>query len=429
MKYKKSYDEKSEDAGIQSSKQPRSSKKSSLPEKITANKINNNDYIQQQLLGNLHVNGQSNVNYSSIEKSLIDKLKIECYVSGKEVLWLQFEKLTKGQQQAFLADIYKLSKESYELPKKHDWAIWEKHFSRLSQMPLEDEEAYREVRDHEQLDVQSFFEIKVEQFLSPYREIVLWLNYKGNHQNKVNILQRFEQLPIDRKKWLIQKLLNGKKINAQSFVSELTVTVREQASVDWEKIVACLDEQESKSEKAITEELQQFEEMDVQPEAKKEDGDFPEKDNRAFLLLGLFSGDDNKEEKETPEYINLLQEWCKSADQLSMLLFSKGLLDDKQPVEGIDMLTFVDRMFMISTSSKEKVRREKRESMLKKNGFVSAVSFANYGIDKIAKTLYEKGIVQRDAKYKKIIDRMGFPKDNLPSQEQLLKKLYLLYLG
>lgn len=431
MKYRKGYDEINEEkaSSKHSSKLSKQPRKSSLNKNNTlnTNKSVNNELLQQQLLGNVHVSNQFNSEYSFIEKQLIEKLKIECFISGKEALWAQFEQLTKGQQQAFLADLYKLSKESYELPRQHDWGKWEKHFSHLSQMPLEKEEVYKEVRNNEQLNVQSFYEIKVEQFISPYREILIWLNYKGNHQHKVNILRRFEQLPIDRKKWLIHKILKGKKVSAQSFAAELEITVFEQTSVDWDKIIMCLDEQEQMTEQNIINELEQLDTEDL--EKLTDTADVIE-DSQTSFLFGLLSDDENeKKVDENAEYHSLIQHWCKSAEQLNMLLFNKGLNEKQQTISAIDLLAFVDRIFMISTSANEKAKKTQREQLLKRNGFVSAVAFANDAIEKVARTLYEQGVGKRDKNFYNIISRLGFSNDALPSQEQLLKKLYILYLG
>jgi len=369
-------------------------------------------------------------------------------------LWKRFEALSIGQKRALLLDIAQTNHKPINKNSQPDWKEWSERLSMMAEVPLQEEEAFQEKRRDDVPSLTSFYMMKQSELLSPYREILWWLCYKGNHQGQQDLLQTIDQLGLDAKKLLILRLNGKQKCSSLHFSQQLTMIQHEQTVVDWDRIKDQLhslqqlaadeihaellqlepdsqsqmappnallhttideDEQDELEERSYLNEESAYSVQDVQTStdtSHMQHQHGQRTDNEFEQLLPLRSVGDRR---------NSLLKSLVSEHELATLLANLSHAKHPKPMKRID---FVDLCLKIprhwSSTKRDKARTKKFQSL----NFSSLQQFFEFIILFIVTKLYQDGVLKRKPKDIEHLRALSLMKGGaIPSQEAISKQL------
>lgn len=366
-------------------------------------------------------------------------------------LWKRFESLSIGQKRALILDIAQDNHKPVTEHSKPDWNEWKARLSMIAEVPLQDEESFHEQRLDNAESFESFYMIKQSELLSPYREILLWLCYKGNHQGQQALLHTIDQLGIEAKKLLILRLNGKQKCTSLHFSQQLTIIQHEKTMVDWDRIMNQLQSLQQLADEEIHAEL-----LELEPSSQSQMGPpndlshtMIDEDEEEFAERSLFieeasyiEQDVTKSSLEIPhqhsqptgkehdQRLPLLplsdrrNSLLRSLDSEHVLVKLLGHVTHGNQQKAMKRIDFVDLCLQIphgwSSTKRDKARMKKIQSL----NFSSFQQLFDFIITAIVYKLYENGVVKRNRKYVEQLQALSLMKSGvIPSEESITKQL------
>lgn len=373
-------------------------------------------------------------------------------------LWKQFEALSTGQKRALLLDVTHANDgPTHDLHQKPDWPEWSAKLEWIAELPLQDEETFHEKRIEDGSTIAPFYMMKQSEILSPFREILLWLCYKGNHQGQQALLQRIDQLNIEAKKLLILRLLGKQKCNCLNFSQEITILQHQKMVVDWERINNQLQSLQQLDNDRINKELVKLEQRstsamgppNVLPHSMMYDdelmnessssifSDEMEQDQGDLHAQDDLQGQDDLKGHDVPQAQE--EEWMmaelssselslsllnqlQTANDLHNLLLSKAI--QAKSSQSLKRNDLIDLCLKIPLSWSLKKRDKARSNKIHSLNFSSPQQFFAYLIEHIVQKLYQHGVLEREPKYVELLRALSLVNGQaMPSKQYMMQKL------
>jgi|GEM_PF-728029 len=367
-------------------------------------------------------------------------------IDGQTELLKRFAALSTGQKIAFLklvaewytgGNLRALSTEGWMA----DWERIELYLRRVEPVPLEDQEAEKEGQaNRARVKTESDDEDAASPagLLSPYREIVFWLNYKAYRQGKRDIMREFDNLTQPQKKWAIRYMgkATSKSLRMKTFAETMTIRLDRMEWVDWEAVQTAI----AKAKRLSDERLELDEKPDRKPEEAVLSADLPDdgeleeerdgEDSWGWLsALALLAGAAGGEEEKRDRAANPFLEDPRNVQWL--LLGVKGSEDAVQAIRSFlasppNKADIVDRFLGVSPKLPPKEREPARERLLKQFGFRSAEQAFAHLMEKLGELLFEKGVRNEEQEFVRIIEQqLGLTREKgkLPSVRMIAQKL------
>ncbi len=341
---------------------------------------------------------------------LIKWLEGEAYQDHQQVLWRQFEKLSPAQRQAVLLEMAgSIDRLESLMNAPMNWEGLLAAATNVEGVRLEPDEPELEGTANESGAQATVGSVDVTGLLTPYKDIVLWLNYKANKQGKALLMRRFEMLSIPQKKIAIHKMVNRRKLLFADFTKTMSITILLKKWVDWGKMLSALNEAEKVNLDTADElsvehyldheknELEQEEELELE-----EEGDFFAS---GLELLG------RGEEKQVNDE-NDLKKMLDDHEQLNWLLFGIKAMPSGKPKEksvtavGTPEL-IVDRFLKVDLTLPPKAREEARKRQLKDNGYYSTRQCYVYLLTIIVSLIFERGVTKKERAFIQLMEKLG----------------------
>lgn len=341
-------------------------------------------------------------------------------------LWRQFEALSPGQRKAVLLDVAG-SHEQLEWPKDKDTALdWKRlqtSMAAVSEVRLQHDEPEVEGNANEHGAQVLKRDVDVTGLLAPYKEIVLWLNYKANKQGKAELMQRFEALSIPQKKLTLHKMLKGRKLLFGTFTEALTITILLKKWVAWDQLLAAM----SQAEKI---KLDASDEMAVERYLAKEEAGMSEESESEedidFLAFGVgVLGDSETSAEEAVDLKTLLSDPA----QLSWLLFGTKDFPGERKQTGAAAIVgtpdvIVDRFLQLEGKHPPKSLEKARLEQLKKHGFHSSQQCYLYLLTMMVSLIFERGVMKKEKTFIRLMEKLGlFAKKPIPTEAMIAQTL------
>ncbi|MFC6334413.1 hypothetical protein ACFP56_17430 [Paenibacillus septentrionalis] len=367
-------------------------------------------------------------------------------------LWSKFEVLSIGQKRSLLLDIAQTNQKPLNENSQPDWKDWQSRLEVIAEIPLQDQESFEEKRNKDAKPITSFYMMNQSDLLSPFREILLWLCYKGNHQGQQALLHSIDQLDINAKKLLILRLNGKQRCSSLLFSQQLTIVQHEQKVVDWDRIMQQLrslhqlDTDQVQAELLQLESLTQSQSQMAPPNASHhmlidEDGQ-DELDDHTFLNEE-FASMDHDATTDTPSHMQKHgQAFEQEKDQLPPLipigdrrktllenlekdvLALLGLLSNGNQRKAMKKEDFVDLCLKIPHNLQSTKREKARKKKIKSLNFPSLQHIFEFIINVISVRLYQDGVLKQDPAYIELLKALSLMKGGaIPSQESLTKQL------
>ncbi|MFS0726541.1 hypothetical protein [Paenibacillus sp. 1P07SE] len=151
---------------------------------------------------------------------------------GRQDLLRRFYALTMAQKRAALLNTLgrpALQSERYTL----DLDGFDRSVRGVKHVELRKGEAEKEADERERGAAQAERSFNPSGLLHPYREILLWLNYKAIKQGQAALMLRFEKLSAAQKQLAMHRMLRFRSLSVRTFTREMTLTLLEREWVDW----------------------------------------------------------------------------------------------------------------------------------------------------------------------------------------------------
>ncbi|TBL80785.1 hypothetical protein [Paenibacillus thalictri] len=177
-------------------------------------------------------------------------LEAQAANQGQTALYQRFAALTTEQQKAALQVMGgagqfseqlvkdKMTTSTLGFKKRVDWTRFTASVASVEPVKLEEAAGPAESQNEEGGEKdeapQSAAAIDVSGLLVPYKDIVLWLNYKANKQGKAGLMQFFETLSLPQKQVAIQKMAGTDKPDFKAFTEKISTRSRLKKRVDWD---------------------------------------------------------------------------------------------------------------------------------------------------------------------------------------------------
>lgn len=369
-------------------------------------------------------------------------------------LWKKFESLTMGQKRAVLLDISQIHQQPIAEESEPKWDAWSKHLSLVAEVPLQDEETFQEKRLDDVEGETSFYMLKQSELLSPYREILWWLCYKGNHQGQQSVLHLIDQLGIDAKKLLLLRLNGAQKCTSRNFSQQLTILQHQQTVVDWERIMNHIHSIEQLDDEQVQHELIEREsasESQQPAEGKSSksshamttyDSDESDTDEVYNYMDEQELDEKDVEELEEDKGHNLgelvsseamlsenshLSSSIETVGSLALITVFLGLLSQKGQAK-IKKLDFIDACLRIPLNLSPKQRMKAREKHMKQHSLASLQQLFEYIVTTLSKQLYVHGVQQYDPQYDGALKVLSLLNPGTISTEDRIKQRLLLQI-
>ncbi len=358
---------------------------------------------------------------------LIKWLEREAIQEHQQVLWRQFEMLSPAQRQAVLLEMAG-SMERLEalMDAPMNWERLLAGVTNVEGVRLEPDEPELEGTANESGAQAAVGTVDVTGLLTPYKDIVLWLNYKANKQGKAQLMRRFEMLSIPQKKIAIHKMMNRRKLLFADFTKTMSITILLKKWVDWGKMLSALNEAE-KVKLDITDELsvehyldQEETELEQEEElALEEDGDFFAS---GLELLG------RGEEKQANAEIDI-KKMLDDHEQLNWLLFGiKAIPSVNSKEKSVSAVgtpeLIVDRFLKLDVSLPPKAREEARKRQLKAYGYSSTRQCYVYLLTIMVSLIFERGVTKKEKAFIQLMEKLGLSAQKpTPTQEMIAHQL------
>ncbi len=151
---------------------------------------------------------------------------------GRQELLRRFYALTMPQKRAALLNTLgkpALQSEQYTL----DLDLFERRVKELKHVELRHGESEKEADERERGAEPVQVSFNPSGLLHPYREILLWLNYKAGKQDQTMLMQRFGQLSAAQKQLAMHRMIRYRNLTVRSFTGQMTLPLLEREWVDW----------------------------------------------------------------------------------------------------------------------------------------------------------------------------------------------------
>lgn len=159
-------------------------------------------------------------------EELVKWLEAEASQDHQQVLWMQFERLSPAQRQAVLLEMAgSIERLKLLMNAPMNWERLVASIASVEGVRLQPDEPELEGNANESGAQATAGTVDVTGLLNPYKDIVLWLNYKANKQGKAELMRRFEMLSIPQKKIALHKMLNRRKLVFAGFTEAMSITI------------------------------------------------------------------------------------------------------------------------------------------------------------------------------------------------------------
>lgn len=151
---------------------------------------------------------------------------------GRQDLLRRFYALTMPQKRAALLNTLgrpALQSEQYTL----DLELFERQVRAVKHVELRHGESEKEADERERGAEQRQVSFNPSGLLHPYREILLWLNYKAGKQGQAALMRRFGQLSAVQKQLAMHRMIRFRSLSVKAFTSQMTLSLLEREWVDW----------------------------------------------------------------------------------------------------------------------------------------------------------------------------------------------------
>jgi|GEM_PF-2625820 len=158
---------------------------------------------------------------------------------GRQELLRRFYALTMPQKRAALVNTVgrpALQSEQYTL----DLDNFERQVTAVKHVQLRHGESEKEADESERGAVQAQTSLTPAGLLHPYRELLLWLNYKAVKQGQAALMLRFGRLSVPRKQLALHRMMRFRRLAVDAFTRQMTLPVLEREWVDWETVRASM---------------------------------------------------------------------------------------------------------------------------------------------------------------------------------------------
>ena len=151
---------------------------------------------------------------------------------GRQELLRRFYALTMPQKRAALLNTLgrpALQSEQYTL----DLDLFDRRVKELKHVELRHGESEKEADERERGAEPVQVSFNPSGLLHPYREILLWLNYKAGKQDQTALMQRFGQMSAAQKQLAMHRMIRFRNLSVRTFTSQMTLPLLEREWVDW----------------------------------------------------------------------------------------------------------------------------------------------------------------------------------------------------
>ncbi|GBF72260.1 hypothetical protein PA598K_00498 [Paenibacillus sp. 598K] len=158
---------------------------------------------------------------------------------GRQELLRRFYALTMPQKRAALVNTVgrpALQSEQYTL----DLDDFDRQVTAVKHVQLRHGESEKEADESERGAFQTKASLTPAGLLHPYRELLLWLNYKAVKQGQAALMLRFGRLSVPRKQLALHRMMRFRSITVDAFTRQMTLPVLEREWVDWETVRASM---------------------------------------------------------------------------------------------------------------------------------------------------------------------------------------------
>lgn len=379
-------------------------------------------------------------------------LEIEAETRGR-LDWLQnFMKLSKPQRQAVIHTMgWARHFSPAELERKQvDWGRLIATLQFVETVPLEKEDQDSEAAIEEDQVLKLRHTANVTGLITPYSDIVKWLNYKANKQGKTRLMREFDALTIPQKKAAIIKMANLRQLDFKSFTEALSLHIMLEKWVDWESVTSAIRSAGKLKPEDITEE--KLAEMTEEPrssdqwldEEAEEDQEESSGGWAALLLAGGSLADEEEQEQVTKmgedrttfvSYLAGLGALGAAIGVIYAALQTNKSVADASRSAIVSSLSgaaaslkkeeAVDRYLNVSPQHKAEHLKDARQRELKKQGFVSMEQcFAKIAAE-LSTILFNRGVMDSDPACLKLIQKLGLTCEagKSPSPSEIAKQI------
>jgi hypothetical protein len=163
-------------------------------------------------------------------RSMAQRLENEAHQAGKTELLRLFILLTSAQKLAVLRELG-----GAQQAEPFEWKRLENTIQSMQKVKLAENEpeAEADIRETGAASRETG-SIDVTGLLAPYKDIVLWLNYKANKQGKTALMRVFQGLSIPQKKIALHKMSKLKKLEFHAFSEAVTIQIQQKQWIDWD---------------------------------------------------------------------------------------------------------------------------------------------------------------------------------------------------
>lgn len=344
---------------------------------------------------------------------------------GEQKLWNKFEQLTVGQRQALINEWFAQSSADV-FP---SWSQFSQDIETMHYIPLQRDEPYEEGNITELGESIPPYAWKTTGLLAPYKEIWLWLGYKGNKQGQIDILKQLDGLTREQKQLLLHRIVGNKRLSLYQFSKQLTIEKDLKQWVDWSRIEQMIHTIEGLSKQQVEQQLEliQSEQLEGQEDIEQleleaeQAGDDSEDDFSALLSLLT---DETMEQEDSEKTI---EQQFSTPEDIFQLLFGIPLGDGKQPDAIATKEQLIDRVLGIHSNVPAKNKERILSQMLKEKGYASVEQLFMHIKQFLIERLVQQGIIEKNELILLILQKLQLVKGKQKtSKEQVAARIHAI---
>lgn len=361
------------------------------------------------------------------QQQLTLMLALQAQQAGETMLWSQFENLSVGQRQTLLIQWYGEQGDlAAAMNTSPEWKQWQGMITATKQITLQRGEPHHEADITLLGASQPQYTMNSSALLVPYREAWLWLNYKGNKQGQVPVLQRLDRLSIPKKQLLLHKLNGAGDLSLYQLSHNITIEEHLKQWLDWKRIDEALyavEQLQAEQAEELLEQLQQEQSVN-QADAQPEQEGLEQEEEEDFAWLGMLGSD--KQAAATNEPLTM-EQMLQDHEKMFRLLFGIPFGDGKQPITVGNKAQLIDRFLEIDSKLQPKQQEQQRMQKLKEQGYSSLNQLYMLLKITIIELLYLYGVTRKDKKYIIILQKLELTqKGNKPTKDHIAAQVHKL---
>ncbi|GEM_PF-3119995 len=258
--------------------------------------------------------------------------------------------------------------------------------------------------------------------LAPYKEIVLWLNYKANMQGESPLMKRFEALSIPQKKLALYRMAGSGKLEFKQFIRAMTLYNQLERWVNWKAFQSAVSEARQVRTDQLSEDTMQQLFGDEQTSSTTQD------DGAASMLqgglsalfagigmLGLFASDEEEEQpakQESAVKRSTIAELAAQGSLGMLLLGDASVKDNAAAIRTFDQQrgtkeAIVDRYVRMPSGLKGDAAASMRSRMLAQYGFASSSDCYARLMQELARFVHTKAVLEKAPAYAALLSELG----------------------